>query len=1150
MTALLQDKVHRLVDEYYAEQSLHRENKNRIAAERDFALSKAHGAVARDEARIVALQEAARAERERVAEEMGQSFQRSVLAARQQLAARLGSATARRKELDILQQKVPLEFREVKPASLESMQMPNSDHVYLDLLNAMYAYEKAPLIRRPDKKIKANKAAASFHAMVQAEMLAIEKTEQAAKDDLNLAAMQLQHDEELARALGAIDMHLDDKVDRSELAETERRADEMYRRQMSDEARRHEQQPTYEAVRVQCQQLIESELESLNIDSVSLAAPYMAPSEPRFEPVLFSTVADAEGFALELPYLSSWEAPEHLWLYVDDEEVQEAVLDWFRALVCENLRMLPPGMLRVLWIDPSQQGMTVRELAALAEDIPVCGAVVRRVTTTGQVNAVLSEIEELQAQIGEKTASYRGGIREYNERNPDDAIPFTMIVVNDITHPAYDGRAVGLLTQRMRNASNMGMQVLVLSDAYEIGSRDDEALDALRDRFFRTIAEVEGGSLFTQHASGELAQVKMLGSEFAEGAFIRSFVDACEEMARCPIERPEPMANLDEVPVYPASEGIEIPIGFYEDGSVASLKFGSVVGGAYAEHTHGIITGGTGSGKTTFVRNLIQSACSHYSPEELELWLVDYKIEMVELCNRSCRFPHFGLVGLDKSMDFVSGFMDYLSDEYERRARIMSEPSKRGAQLKRADISDYNAWAKANGEETLRRLLIIIDEFHVQATYMRQEPAWRTRFENLLREVRSRGMNILLVDQDIEGLSAGLTDSGKAQLSFRATLGINAGRTGDLRALFGSADNFADTISMAASMKHQALIHEKATNRVRLVAQTRDCDWGSISQAVVRSDESHPGQRIETKIYNVHDVEGLPLNAIVPTADHCYPVGSIPDFTTPSYEVQLRSDRPRQNVFAMGAADPLLPFNVISLMAYTAWRHHGYRVVVLGSEEGDVFNDTLDAWEELGEEHMDDQLEIVEGVRDINRFLEGLDRLEHSFVVIVGLDDLCAEMAGLPQRPGASAPAAAPRSKISKTRKLAALFAGEPAEEEEEVSAGASLVEEYNDVPRIYQLLTMPKKQDVHVAVVDDSFPLLRRIFRDERKQYEFDKMFPHAFATKPAALGGEFPPSMKAAARSVDDSELEAKIVYSDPSNRARSIVAYDVPWNKGLKG
>lgn len=1147
---MLQDQISELISRYNNDQRLHTETLEKLAQQRDFAKANATAQLQQAKDRITNLQKAARSEQERITNELEAAYQKKVLEARQSMANQLGNTSNRQHELEILMRKMPSEFINVAPAPITQIQPGWTDDAYLDLLSVMYEYENATMLKKASLKKRALEAAATFHAMVQAELLNVQKTQHVAKQGVDLAALQAEHKLKLETALRAIDTHEGEEVDRAPFDEQMRQADAIYNEQAMQEEERYRTRPSFEQTRSEALSLIMEKRRSLGTSPEDLSQPYALATQcdgPCQTPLL-NIVLDPEGFALETPYVQSWDSPDHLWFYVDDEDVQEDVLDGFRSIVCETLRTVPFDGLRIFWLDPSQQGMTVCELASLAKDLPGIGPILTRATTGAQVREALEQLEQLQAEVGEKIAPYKGGVREYNEMHPYDPIPYTLIIINDITHPSYDSRIRSMIGQRMRNAARMGMQALVLSNAYEIGSREDEVLDEMREKFFRTIAEVQGGQLFAQQDDGSLANVTMLGPEYAGSSFVQSYVQACEQEASRPTPEPEAkaMPNLDEVPVYPSSEGIEVPIGFYSDGTIASLKFGSVLGGQYAQYAHGIITGGTGSGKTTFIRNLIQSACSHYSPEEFELWLVDYKAEMTTFCDLGHRFPQFGLIGLDRSVDFTKGFMDFLDKEYERRRALVSVPSSKGL-LNRNDISDYNAWARENGEPILPRLLIIVDEFHVQSNYMKPPEGfieWRTQFEGLLREVRSFGINILLVDQDINGLS-GLTESGQKQLGLRATVGVNPGSAQELRTLFGSANNIMGAIDTAASMKHQALIMDLKTNSVSHVTQLRDCDWNSIANAVTTIEGRYPGQRREAQIYNANNVIDVPLDQIHPSGEDLYPVGTTPSFINPNYELRL-PNKSRQNVFAMGSADALLPFDVISLMAYTAWKSFDYRVCVIGVEDCNIYDETYDAWQELNEEYMDDEIEFFESVSEINGFLGKVDELQHTIVVIVGFDELDATMSSLPPRTTSQASTSKTSQGPSEMARLTALFSGKPLEEEE---ATEEVAQACNDMPNVYKLLNASKDQDVHVLALDDSFPNWMKIFRDERRR-EFGQLFPHAFATKTDALTADFPPIMKAAGRSLDEMDARRKLIYLDPRKSAHTVAPYRLPWDDTLRG
>ena len=63
----------------------------------------------------------------------------------------------------------------------------------------------------------------------------------------------------------------------------------------------------------------------------------------------------------------------------------------------------------------------------------------------------------------------------------------------------------------------------------------------------------------------------------------------------------------------------QIPIGFdSKTNEVIEIKVGD-------NPVHYLIGGGTGSGKSTFLHSFILSACNRYSPNELKLYMLDFK---------------------------------------------------------------------------------------------------------------------------------------------------------------------------------------------------------------------------------------------------------------------------------------------------------------------------------------------------------------------------------------------------------------------------------------------------------------------------------------------------------------------------------------------
>ena len=68
-----------------------------------------------------------------------------------------------------------------------------------------------------------------------------------------------------------------------------------------------------------------------------------------------------------------------------------------------------------------------------------------------------------------------------------------------------------------------------------------------------------------------------------------------------------------------SQEGLIVPIGCGASGnSIVELSIGDAT-------PHYLIGGTTGSGKSNLLHNLIMSACSRYSPDELRVYLLDFK---------------------------------------------------------------------------------------------------------------------------------------------------------------------------------------------------------------------------------------------------------------------------------------------------------------------------------------------------------------------------------------------------------------------------------------------------------------------------------------------------------------------------------------------
>ncbi len=200
---------------------------------------------------------------------------------------------------------------------------------------------------------------------------------------------------------------------------------------------------------------------------------------------------------------------------------------------------------------------------------------------------------------------------------------------------------------------------------------------------------------------------------------------------------------------------VSVPVGW--DINHKEVRF--EIGGA---QNHTLICGRSGSGKSNFLHVLIQNLDFYYAPNEVQLFLLDYKegVEFNAYTDPNI-LEHARLVSVASLVGYGMSFLSWLCDEIKKR-------SDRFKQFNVKDLSDYRK------HEKMPRLIVVIDEFQVlfsdKSTQMKGSVE---RFLNtLLKKGRSYGVHLVLATQTMRG---GEIDSSiKAQIANRIALPMDA----------------------------------------------------------------------------------------------------------------------------------------------------------------------------------------------------------------------------------------------------------------------------------------------------------------------------------------------------------------------------------------
>ncbi|GAA7672121.1 FtsK/SpoIIIE domain-containing protein [Helicobacter pylori] len=200
---------------------------------------------------------------------------------------------------------------------------------------------------------------------------------------------------------------------------------------------------------------------------------------------------------------------------------------------------------------------------------------------------------------------------------------------------------------------------------------------------------------------------------------------------------------------------VSVPMGW--DINHKEVRF--EIGGA---QNHTLICGRSGSGKSNFLHVLIQNLAFYYAPNEVQLFLLDYKegVEFNAYTNPTI-LEHARLVSVAGSVGFGVSFLSWLCKEIQERANL----------FKQFNVKDLNDYRK-HGE--MPRLIVVIDEFQVlfSDNSAKGKESVDQSLNTLLKKGRSYGVHLILATQTMRGTD--INRSIMAQIANRIALPMDA----------------------------------------------------------------------------------------------------------------------------------------------------------------------------------------------------------------------------------------------------------------------------------------------------------------------------------------------------------------------------------------
>ncbi|EJB85467.1 FtsK/SpoIIIE domain-containing protein [Helicobacter pylori] len=368
----------------------------------------------------------------------------------------------------------------------------------------------------------------------------------------------------------------------------------------------------------------------------------------------------------------------------------------------------------------------------------------RILTESKETEEALKHLYEyLKVNLQEKLAGFRD-FAHYNE-NATDPLPLKALFLSGVDALSKD--ALYYLEKIMRFGSKNG----VLSFVNLESEKNNQSAEDLKKHaeFFRDTTSFE---------RFKYLNVEVINDQGIKSQHMQDFADKIKAYYKQKKEVKRELKDLQRDKEFWTESSqfkVSVPVGWDINHKEVCFEIGNA-------QNHTLICDHSGSGKSNFLHVLIQNLAFYYAPNEVQLFLLDYK-EGVEF-NAYVADPaleHARLVSVASSVGYGMSFLSWLCDEMKIRSELFK-------QFKVKDLSDYRK------HEKMPRLIVVVDEFQVlfsdKSTQVKGSV--EQSLNTLLKKGRSYGVHLVLATQTMRG---GEIDSNiKGQIANRIALPMDA----------------------------------------------------------------------------------------------------------------------------------------------------------------------------------------------------------------------------------------------------------------------------------------------------------------------------------------------------------------------------------------
>ncbi len=468
------------------------------------------------------------------------------------------------------------------------------------------------------------------------------------------------------------------------------------------------------------------------------------------------------GNLLTMPCCTTFDAEFNYMVTYDEARKQDAVASAC-GLGMRLFMMFPPRKIHFTFMDPVSLGGSFAMFRRLVDSDDRTNEVIN-----GQIWSKSSDIEKKLQTMTDHISNVTqrclqgkyGNIYEYNQVAGQNAEPYQILMLMD--YPAgLSDRGLHLLEQIVTSGPKCGVFTIIYrsrSQLEKVSKYSDPALSAVEHHFHHLELNKGNDRMEWSELSPKNIPLCWNGVRLPSGTQLDRIIDVLKKGIK---QADKIVIGIDKVSdaeiSHSTAEGIRIPIGIRGADDIQYLTLG--VGGSH----HALVAGVAGAGKSSLLHTIIRGALTQYAPDELQIYLVDFKRGVEFKIYADYDLPSFRVVAIESEREFGYHILKNLEEEQKIRA-------SRFKKLKTAGQIDRIEEYLETGQK-MPRILVIMDEFHELFTNGNDDIAKESAIimERIVRQGRAFGVHLILASQSYSNIT-GIDRAVFSQMAVRIVL--------------------------------------------------------------------------------------------------------------------------------------------------------------------------------------------------------------------------------------------------------------------------------------------------------------------------------------------------------------------------------------------